>query len=167
MSEFSRVLDARHLPAGPQTMAATSEECAELARRFGLAQVNSLTGTVTCAADGPTVRVTGRLHAQIVQSCAVSGEDFAVRIDEPVALVFVPASTAPASEEVVELDAAELDEIEMDGMQFDLGEALAQGLALAVDPYAEGPGAEAARRKAGVMDPSDTGPFAMLKKLLE
>ena len=167
MSEFSRVLDARHLPAGPQTMTASSEECAELAQRFGLGQVDSMSGTVTCTADGPTVRVTGRLAAQIVQSCAVSGEDFSVRIDEPVALVFVPASTAPASEEVIELDAAELDEIEMDGMQFDLGEALAQGLALAVDPYAEGPGAEAARRKAGVMDPSDVGPFAVLKKLLK
>ena len=167
MSEFSRVLDARHLPAGPQTMSASAEECAGLARRFGLVQVNSLTSTVTCAADGPTVRVTGQLRAEIVQSCAVSGEDFPVRIDEPVALVFVPASTAPLSEDVIELDAAELDEIEMQGMQFDLGEALAQGLALAVDPYAEGPGAEAARRKAGVMDPSDTGPFAVLKKLLE
>ena len=167
MSEFSRVLDARHLPAGVQTLAATPQECAELARRFGLTQVGSLTGTVTCAADGPTVRVTGQLRAQIVQSCAVSGEDFPVQIDEPVALVFVPASTAPASDEVVELNAAELDEIEMNGRQFDLGEALAQGLALAVDPYAEGPGAEAARRKARVMDPSDTGPFAVLKKLLE
>ena len=167
MSEFSRVLDARHLPAGPQTLAASADECAGLARRFGLSEVNGLTGTVSCAADGPTVRVTGRLRAQIVQICAISGEDFPVRIDEPVALVFVPASTAPASEEIIELNSAELDEIEMDGTQFDLGEALAQGLALAVDPYAEGPGAEEARRKAGVMDPSDTGPFAELKKLLK
>ena len=167
MSEFSRVLDARHLPAGPQVLEATAEECAAVAQRFGLAEVGSMAATVTCTADGPTVRVTGRLRAQIVQSCAVSGEDFPVRIDEPVALVFVPPSTAPISEDVIELGAAELDEIEMQGAQFDLGEALAQGLALAIDPYAEGPGAEAARRKAGVMDPSDTGPFAVLKKLLE
>ena len=167
MSEFLRLLDARHLPAGAQTMAASTEECHAIARRFGLAEVLSLAATVTCTADGPTVRVTGRLRAEIVQSCAVSGEHFPVRISEPVALVFVPASSAPASEEIIELDAAELDEIEMQGTQFDLGEALAQGLALAVDPYAEGPGAEAARHQAGVMDPSDVGPFAALKKLLE
>ena len=167
MSEFARIFDARHLPSGPQVIAATAEECAALAQRFGLIAVSNLKATVTCAADGPTVRVTGRLTADIIQNCAVSGEDLPVRISEPVALSFVPASTAPVSDEVVELNAAELDEIEMNGTQFDLGEALAQGLALAIDPYLEGPGAEAARRKGGVMDPSDTGPFAMLKKLLE
>ena len=167
MSEFSRLLDARHLPSGAQVLEATAAECAAVARRFGLAEVRSLAATVTCAADGPTVRVTGRLHADIIQSCAVSGEPFPVRISEQVALVFVPASSAPASEEIVELNAAELDEIEMQGSQFDLGEALAQGLALAVDPYAEGPGAEEARRKAGMLDPSNVGPFAELKKLLE
>ncbi len=167
MSEFARIFDARHLPSVPQTIAATTEECAGLAQRFGLITVRNLKATVTCASDGPTVRVTGRLSADIVQSCAVSGEDLPVRINEPVALSFVPASTAPVSDEIVELNAEELDEIEMNGTQFDLGEALAQGLALAIDPYLEGPGAEAARRKAGVMDPSDTGPFAALKKLLE
>ena len=44
---------------------------------------------------------------------------------------------------------------------------LAQGLALAIDPYAEGPTAEDARRKAGLLDEGSSGPFAALKGLLK
>jgi hypothetical protein len=65
----------------------------------------------------------------------------------------------------VELEADDCDEIEFDGTQFDLGEALAQSLALAIDPFLTGPGAEEARRKAGIIDAEASGPFAALKGL--
>ena len=87
-----------------------------------------------------------------------------MRIHEPVALHFVPANSVPATDAEVELDAEMLDQIEMDGHQFDLGEAIAQGLGLAVDPYLEGPGADEARHKLAEQEPS--GPFAALKDLL-
>jgi hypothetical protein len=164
MSEFERLFDAARLPAGAQSLEATEAECAALAKRFGLVAVKRLTATVTMSADGPTVRATGRLEADVVQSCAVSGDDLSARIAEPVALHFVPA-LAP-SEEEVELDAADLDQIEMDGTRFDLGEAIAQGMALGVDPYAEGPGAKEARRKAGILNEGEGGAFGALKGLL-
>jgi len=63
----------------------------------------------------------------------------------------------------VELDAEDLDEIEYEGSSFDLGEAVAQSLALAIDPFATGPGAEEARRRAGLMGEGEAGPFAALK----
>ena len=47
----------------------------------------------------------------------------------------------------------------------DLGEAIAQSLALAVDPFATGPGAEQARKEAGLMDEGAAGPFAALAAL--
>ena len=61
----------------------------------------------------------------------------------------------------IELEAEDLDEIEYAGEKFDLGEAIAQSLALAIDPYAEGPNAEEARKKAGIeLDDAPRGPLA-------
>lgn len=166
MSEFSRSYDLRHLPVGPQVLDATADECTALARRFDLVRVDSLRAEVTLVPDGANVRASGTLKAAIVQSCAVSGDDLPVTIAEPVALRFIPAGTAAQDDEELELDAAELDDIEMEPQgSFDLGEALAQTLALAIDPFAVGPNAEEARRKAGMQNPDDTGPFAALAAL--
>lgn len=165
MSEFERIHDVRHLPAQPVKLVATLAECAALAARFGLVAVKRFEAKVSLSADGATVRAEGKLHADVVQSCAVSGEDLAVRIDEPVALHFVSAIFAPPGEEEIELAAHACDEIEFDGDRFDLGEALAQGLALAIDPFATGPGADEARRKAGLLDEGASGPFAALAEL--
>lgn len=164
MSEFSRLFDAARLPTGEQLLEASEAECAALARRFGLVAVGRLEARVSLAADGPTVRATGRLEADVVQSCAVSGDNLPARIAEPVALHFVPA--LPPSAEEVELDATDLDQIEMDGTRFDLGEAIAQGMALGINPYAEGPNATEVRRKAGILSEGEGGAFAALKGLL-
>lgn len=165
MSEFERFFDARQLPGKAVELTATAAECAALAARFGLVAIRRLEATITLCADGPVVRAEGRLRAAVVQSCAVSGEDLPVRIDEPVALRFVPAVDAPAGEEEIELQAGDPDEIEFDGRRFDLGEALAQGLALAIDPFAFGPAADEARRRAGLLDEAAGGPFAALARL--
>lgn len=167
MSEFSRVYDLRALPAAPQHLTATAEECAALARRFDLVAVERLEAEVALAPDGPNIRARGRLSAAVIQSCAISDEDLAVAIKEPVDLRFVPAMTAPDPEAEIELADGELDDIEMVGGKFDLGEALAQGLGLAIDPYLTGPNAEAARRKAGIINEGETGAFAGLKDLLK
>ncbi len=166
MSEFERIVEAARLPAGEQWLEANDAECAALAVRFGLVAVNSLSGRITLIHDGPSVRANGRIAAQIVQSCAVSGDDLAVGIDEELALRFIPTPGKLAEEH--ELDESELDEIEMDNGRFDLGEAVAQTMALAIDPYAEGPRAEEARRKAGLLGEDQAGPLAAaLKDLLK
>lgn len=167
MSEFHRTYSARALPAGKQSLEADATECKALARRFDLIAVRSLEARMKLSADGANVRAVGRLQARIVQSCAVSGEDLEVSIDEPVALRFVPRLAAPDPETEVELDAADLDDVEMNGDQFDLGEALAQTLGLAIDPYLTGPQAEEARRKAGIASDGASGLFAALKGLLK
>lgn len=166
MSELSRPYDATRLPAAEQVIEASAEECAVLARRFGLVAVQSLAARIMLKADGPTVRATGQLKADVVQSCAVSGEDLPVKIAEPIALHFVPPADSPESEEEIELEAEDLDEIEMEGTRFDLGEAVAQSLALAIDPYLEGPGAEEVR-KAGLLGQGESSPFAALKGLIK
>lgn len=167
MNEFTRTYDLRSVPAALITLTATPAECAALAQRFDLVRIDAMQAAITMAVAAGTVVVTGRLQASIVQSCAISGDDLPVTIDEPVSLRFVPEGTPPRPDEEIELDTEELDEIPLQGGQFDLGEALAQSLALAIDPFAEGPGAAAARRKAGFAQESDFGSFASLKGLLE
>lgn len=165
MSEMSRLIDARQLPEKPVEITASAAECAALAKRFDLVAVRQLSARITLTPDGQTVRARGVLDADVVQSCAISAEELEVGIHEPVELQFVP----PAGDlpEELELDAEMLDQVEMEGSRFDLGEALAQTLGLAIDPYLEGPGAEEARRRAGLLDPSDASPFAALKDMFK
>jgi uncharacterized metal-binding protein YceD (DUF177 family) len=161
--ELSRPIDLRQVIDRPVAIEANEEERKALARRFGLVRIDRLEAEVALAAEGEAVNAKGRLRAALVQSCAVSGEDLAVAIDEPLALRFVPE--AEVTEEEIELEESELDEIPYAGTSFDLGEAVAQSLALAIDPYAVGPNAEQARKDAGLLDEGAAGPFAALAAL--
>ena len=163
-SELSRMIKARPLPAAPVVIEASAEERAALAARFGLGAVESLRADIALEAKPRAIRATGRLTAQIMQPCAISGEDFPVTIDEPVDLRFVEDNQRPATPaEEIELEADDCDEIEFAGEMFDLGEAVAQTLGLAIDPYAEGPNADAARAAAGIVQEGEQlGPLADL-----
>lgn len=168
-SELSRMIKARPLPAGAVVIEASPEERAALAARFGLGAVESLRAEVSLENKPRAIRATGRLHAAILQPCAVSGEDFPVTIDEPVDLRFVEENQRPATpDEEIELEADDCDEIEYAGDMFDLGEAVAQTLGLAIDPYAEGPNADAARAAAGIVQEGEQlGPLADLLSALK
>jgi hypothetical protein len=166
------MIRARPLPAGPVVIEANPAERAALAARFGLGAVESLRAEVALEQRPRAIRATGRLVAAIMQPCAVSGEDFAVAIDEPIDLRFVEEDQrrpAVAEEEIeLELEADDCDEIEYAGEMFDLGEAVAQTLGLAIDPYAEGPNADAARLAAGIVQEGDQlGPLAEMLSALK
>ncbi|MCT2557402.1 DUF177 domain-containing protein [Tsuneonella sp. YG55] len=160
--EFSRIVKVRPQPPERLTLVADETERAALAERFGIPAVRSLVAELAFVPDGAIVAAKGRLTADLVQTCAVSGEDFPVRIDEPLDLRFVPEGSLDAgADEEVELDSGGPDEIEYEGEAFDAGEAVAQSLGLAIDPYAEGPSADAARREAGITDDAaPRGPLA-------
>jgi uncharacterized metal-binding protein YceD (DUF177 family) len=157
------MIKARPLPAGPVIIEASEDERAALAARFGLGAIESLVATIALESRPRAIRATGRLAARVMQPCAVSGEDFPVTIDEPVDLRFVEENQHAATEEEIELEADDCDEIAFSGEMFDLGEAVAQTLGLAIDPYAEGPDADAARAAAGIVKEGEQlGPLADL-----
>lgn len=162
--EFSRIEDVRQADGRTVRLEASEAERAALARRFDIVRVDSLVAEVTIDRAGEAVTANGRMEADIVQSCAVSGEDLPVSVREPLAFRFVPPSQHRPDEEL-ELDAEDCDEIEFTGTAFDLGEAVAQSLALAIDPFLTGPDADEARRKAGLLDQEASGPFAALAAL--
>jgi hypothetical protein len=165
-AEFSRMVEVRAIEGRGLDLVANAEECAALARRFALVAVDRLSAHVDLTRDGTAVDVVGRLSAAIVQSCAVSGADLAATIDAPAALRFVPeasiATFAPNAE--IELAAEDLDQIPYAGTTFDIGEAVAQSLALNIDPFATGPDAERVRTS-GVLGGEAVSPFAGLAAL--
>lgn len=164
-NELSRMIRLRPLPAQPVTIEASATERAALARRFGLPRIDRLTASLALSDDGKAVCAKGRLNADVTQLCAVSDEEFATVIDEPLALRFVEQNdlaTHHGSAEIeIELGEIDCDEIAFSGDAFDLGEAVAQSLGLAIDPYATGPNADAARKAAGIIgDDAPSGPLA-------
>lgn len=165
-SEFARTFDVRQAEGKAVTLVADEAERAALAQRFDIVRIDRLEAELVLHREaGGVVNAAGTLTADVVQSCAVSAEDLPVAIREPLALRFVPASHDHTPDEEIELDAEELDEIEYEGAHFDLGEAVAQSVALAIDPFAVGPEAEEARRRAGIVDQNASGPFAALAAL--
>lgn len=145
-------------PAGLEvTVEADAAECAALTRRMQLPAVNALRCSFRLIRlAGPMILAEGRLHAEIVQTCVVTLEDFPATIDEPFRVRFVPAGT-----ESDDPDPEADDEIGYSDDMLDLGEAAAEQLALSLDPYPRAPGAE-------LPDIEEAGaehPFAALRRL--
>lgn len=163
--ELVRIVKLDRLPSEVVVKADEAERAA-LARRFGLPTVHALRAELQLVPLGDAVDARGRLTASFEQRCALSDEPFATGLDEPLAIRFVPALQAHPEDEEIEFASDAPDEIEHDGAAFDLGEAVAQSFGLALDPYAEGPDADAVRRKAGLSDEdTPSGPFAALAAL--
>jgi uncharacterized metal-binding protein YceD (DUF177 family) len=163
--EYSHVIDLRQITDAPLVLAPDEAALRRLAGRFAITAIPAMQATVLLVREGERVTATGRLTADVIQACRISAEDFPVQIDEPVHLRFVPPVGEITPDEEIELTADDCDEIEYDGTAFDLGEALAQTLALAIDPFAEGPNAERFRAEHGLAGETPTGPFAALAAL--
>lgn len=163
--EFTHIVDIRHITDQPVVLEPDETERRRLAGRFGLSAIETMRAEVKLAVEGTKVEAKGRLTAHIQQVCAISGEDFPVAINEAVALRFVHPSVSHQPDEELEISADDCDEIEYEGMTFDLGEAIAQSLALAIDPFAEGPAADKARAEHGLAGEPSSGAFAALAAL--
>jgi uncharacterized metal-binding protein YceD (DUF177 family) len=147
------------------TIEADQAERAALAKRFGLLSVDRLSATADMARRGNDVTARGRIAAEVVQSCVATAEPVPATIDEPFDLLFRSEPADGRPDEEVELNESELDVIFFDGAAADLGEAVAETLALALDPYPRAPGAEQALRAAGVKSEEEAGPFGALASL--
>lgn len=117
---------------------ASAAECEALARRFDIPAIRSLTCHFELHHEpGQAVRAAGHLQALVTRICVATLEPFDSRVDEDFRLRFVPETMLSEA-----IDPEADDEIPFVGDTIDLGEAAAQQLALALDPYPRRPGAE-------------------------
>jgi uncharacterized metal-binding protein YceD (DUF177 family) len=163
--EFSREFEVRQCEGKAAHISANETERAALSKRFGIVRIDRLEADVVLHRKDRVVDAKGTLSADIVQACAVSAEDLPITVREPVEVRFVPEVRVYAPDQEIELSAEECDEVDYSGTHFDLGEAVAQTLALAIDPFAVGPQAEEARQRPEFSGEDDVGPFAALKNL--
>jgi hypothetical protein len=126
-------------PAGlDYVVEASRVECAALAHRMDLPAVLSLTCRFRLERDlAGALLAHGHLIARVVQTCVVSLDDFTTAVEER----FVVRCVAEGMESD-DPDPEAMDEIVCAGGIVDLGEAAAEQLALALDPYPRAPGAE-------------------------
>ena len=146
-------------------LAADEAERAAIAKRLDLASLDRLEAHVCLDRTGDVVRAHGRLLASLDQSCVVTGDPGGAHVDEAFALLFVPEPASGGPDEEIELGTSDLDVVFHDGAAIDLGGALADTLALSLDPYPRSAGADAALKEAGVLTEEQASPFAVLAKL--
>lgn len=165
--EFSRPVRADTLGATPRTIriAAEAAERIALARRFGLAGLERLEAEIHIHRGTPDIVMEGRLDADLAQSCVVTDVDVPASVRETFTIRFRPEPAEGSAEEEIELGEEELDVMFYDGAMIDVGEAVAQTLALNLDPYPRAPDAADALREAGVIDEGAAGPFGALAGL--
>lgn len=148
--EFSRLLpvDRNSPPEHSFTIAATEAERKALAKRLGLVSLDALQaqGTLESFDDGRRARLTAHFTAQVTQSCVVTLEPVSAQLDETFTLDYdADADPAGLSEpeipENLDLFMAEPDPPDpLVGGVVDVGEAVAEHVALALDPYPRAPG---------------------------
>lgn len=167
--EFSRPLLLDAVPPDGVTvpLEASVAECRALAARFGLVELGSLAGEVrvTPVAGTATYLVTGRLVAEVAQTCVVTLEPVPARVEAEFDRLFsrdLPAET----DGEVEIDAEAETPEPLATDRLDLGEILAEELSLALDPYPRAPDADRHLAEFGGDRSGATGsPFSTLASL--
>ena len=162
--EFSRRIEAGRLRDGGErvTIAATEGERAALAQRLGIEAMALLEASVGLTPVGAgMVAAEGEVRARVTQVCVVSLEPFEQALEIPLRLVFRPGTEADLVADQT-IDPESEDEVPYEGGRFDLGEAVVETLALALDPWPRSPGA--VLELPPPTGPAGTGPFAVLAR---
>lgn len=169
-NEFSHVIKLSEIGNHSKSLKLVADENARdgLIKRFDLAALDSLKAELSLVHDANGVVASGRFTADLAQHCIATHDPVPVKMDEAVNIRFIPEPTFSGEVEL-ELEADDCDTMFHDGQTFDLGEAVAQSLGLALNPYPRSPEAEKMLQAAGVKSEEDvvpTGALAGLKDLL-
>lgn len=160
--EFSRPLQVDRIPKGGsfEKLAAEPAECAALAKRLSLPALHALTAALRATPwRGGGLKLDGTLMADLDQVSVVSLEAFRSTVTFPVLRYYLPAGALSESEEE--------DADPITGGHVDMGEAVAETLALELDPYPRREGEGFADQVADEpeAEPQRESPFAALAKM--
>lgn len=150
---------------------ATETERQAIARMLDLVALERLVFSYRLTQGGEgRLHLTGRLAADVTQTCVVSLDPVTATLDVPVEVDFWPAflldSLEKSSEEPGHAGPLDWPEAIVDG-RIDLGPLVYETLATALDPYPKREGAsfDWSQRDTEQLGSSQTGPFAALAAL--
>ena len=147
--EFSRRVDVSRMGRLEHRLEikANAEERAALARRFDLVELPELAAELVLRKRGDGVfELSGRWHARVAQRCVVTLEPVPADLADAVRLFFAVTAPLRAGKPLAEADPLD-DEgwpEPIEGGVVDVGEAVVQLMAVALEPYPRAPGAGAA-----------------------
>jgi uncharacterized metal-binding protein YceD (DUF177 family) len=166
---LSRPLDVSRVPATGclEVVTAEPDELASLAGTMKLPAIHSLIAQLNVSRwRGQGFKIKGHLASELEQVCVVTLEQFRSRVEDEIIRYFLPRGDLKPDEiAMIEEGDADL----FDGGVIDLGEVVAESLALALDPYPRRPGVEfrdvesAEPEAPASSDPAS--PFAALARL--
>ena len=162
-TEFTRSVELSRLSQGEQRFAinANAVERSALATRFGLVSLDRLEAAVRLGRiAGGLVRLEAELVADVIQTCVVTLEPVKNHIAESFTVLY--GEGAEAREVTLDGEAETIEPIA--GGVIDIGEAVAQQLSLALDPFPHAPGAANVRLTAS-SEASGESPFKVLEHL--
>jgi len=175
-AEFPRPIDLSRIGSVETAydIGADADERAALARRFDLLGLGRLEAHVTLrrvqGGGGTVLRLKGHISADVTQACVVTLEPVAGRIEQDFAVLYGDQDEAAADAREITIDADAEESVEpwpQGGSEgtLDIGEAVAQELGLALDPYPHAPGAALASEAPQEPPGASNTPFAVLEKL--
>jgi uncharacterized metal-binding protein YceD (DUF177 family) len=169
--ELSRLLSIEGIipdKTREEIITATADECAELAARLDLRELESLTAKLSIrrVSGGSILRVAGHISADVVQGCVVSLQDVPATIEADFETFFTQAPDSESHAKELSFTAEDEDSPEMivNGM-IDLGEVVTQYLSLNLETYPRAPGVSLAAQLAEAGIKGRENPFAVLESL--
>jgi len=145
LPEFTRPISVARLSSKPAVYRLTANEAerAALAQRFDLISLDRFEAVVTLTREpGNAVRFDGEIDAELVQACIVTTDPVPAHVTDVFTLIYRPDIDEATADQLA-LDNPEDEIIEpLMGDSIDIGEAVAQQLSVAMDPYPRSVGAD-------------------------
>lgn len=142
--EFPRPVRTDRLGVTGKTIAieATADERLALAERFGILRVDRLVASVQLdpRRGGALVLVKGHFDADVVQACVLSLVPVPAHVAGDFTLTYSNDDSGDEMEVLVDVSMPDPPDPMPDGV-IDIGEAVAEQLALSLDPFPKAPGA--------------------------
>lgn len=179
--EFTRWIDVERLGREPIVfdIVASDEARSNLVQRLGIVDMSSLvaSGSLSRKSRKGMIELNGTLKADVTQSCVISLEPIAQKIEVKFTVCYTFEKEDIVVEEsdyVASLDEKDLPELILEG-RIDVVQAIAEQITLAMDPYPRAEEAEKtevakslreAEKEAETREPEVHKPFANLKELM-
>jgi len=148
-------------------LVASEAERAEIAALAGLRALDRLEATFDVSRRGDGLHVSGRVRAEVGQTCVVTLEPLGNTVEEDIDLTFSPSAPSDRDEVLVVPSEAGAEPPEpLEGGEVDLAALAVEFLMLGIEPYPRKPGAKFETAMAG--DPAAEAashPFAALAAL--